>query len=332
MSDNVFGQRSFSLREIPWHRLGEVSEVEKTAVEAFEPMMYDVLIENLQTTMGIEIEDRVILRTPTADDPEYRNFGIVGKEYVLVDPSTACELWDRVVKRPVETLGVLGLGATLFITTKLPEIDIFGDPIENYLILENPLTSGTSVEAMTSPQRVVCANTLSVAKQIAVEHYSIRHDRQVLLHMEDWLSGIYERAVDKVKVLREVFEIFAKTEVKGDQFQFVMEQVYPIPHKPKWNAPAPVMEQRMLYWDENKAYIERARAGATSLFMGNATGFDLKGFEGTAWGAYNSIAEWEDYRPTNQNKLPSWAEARLFGDRAAVKEKAFSVLEDFSRN
>lgn len=339
MAHMLFGERFYSYREEPWHRLGIVSDVPRSAEEAYADLDYQVTLEPLQT-VGTEEEggappltlsDRVIIRHPTLDDPEFRNFGVVGSEYVLVTPREAVRIWDHAVKKPVETLGVLGTGQTMFMSTILPDLTLNGEEMRTYLIFVNPVVSGDAAEAMVSIERPVCHNTLTAARSLATESYVIRHDRNVVKAMETWLSGIVERAEAKLPVLKEAFDILGKAKMKGDAVDFALEQIYPIPPKPIKKAPDDVMVTRMGYWEDNQKVALRFRGAVKELFDGQATGFNEKKFPGTAWGLYNSVVEWEDWRDGRGN-FTRQAQSAVFGDRAKVKERAFDVLLNLARN
>ncbi|KKL93629.1 hypothetical protein LCGC14_1872830, partial [marine sediment metagenome] len=129
MPASLFGERFLSYREPAWHRLGLVLDEPITALKAFRKMgPYEVKLIPLSAVgmTDVEIPHRAIVRTGTNDDPNNRVFGIVSEDYVLIQPKEFCEIWDEHVAEPIETIGALQQGETLFISTKLPSFDVNG--------------------------------------------------------------------------------------------------------------------------------------------------------------------------------------------------------------
>jgi phage/plasmid-like protein (TIGR03299 family) len=333
MAHNLFSERFYSLREPAWHGLGTVSESEKTAVEIFNGMNpFIVTLEPVFTEIQgakLELPNRVITRWPTPDDPEYRSFGVVGDEYTIVDPLRACEIWDESTRRFPETLGVLGQGESLFITTKLPTFEIRGEQVDSYLLLHNPYGDG-AVQVRVTPIRVVCQNTLIAAKRQSTESFTIIHDSNVEKRLAMWMSGIVERAEHKNEVLADTFSLMAQTAMDDEAAKDLLTRIYVDPKSPRYVPDASVMEKREKAYEATVNWNIGWRERVMEDWQGEGMGMDSDACKGTAWGLYNAVVEIEDYRPT-----PSWAEASrgynsLFGDRANRKEAAFSQILEYA--
>lgn len=349
MTADVFGERVLSYKEPMWHSLGLVPQEPMTAVEAFTAVgPYQVTLEPLRIDRGPftltkpenwndseeewedevinvpMIEDRAIVRHPTVDDPDPRVFGIVGSDYTLIDPMDFCKTWDTRVQKHVETFGVLGEGNVLFITTKLPTIDIKGDEVEMYLAGINPMTGSDAAEARVTPVRIVCRNTLRLSASIASERYRIIHDEQALDRIGRWLGDLYVKAETKAAAIKEAFEILAGARVQSaSDLEQVLEEAYPIREMPIHNAPPAVMEKRVHKAELRNAQIIARRVAATGLFEGSGLGMDHPAAKGTYWGLYNAVAETENYR--RSRSLETASEEVLFGRRGAVMERAFEA-------
>jgi hypothetical protein len=205
-----------------------------------------------------------------------------------------------------------------------------GDEVEFYMLISNWMTGLRSAELMTTGQRVVCQNTLLAAERIATEKFKIVHDKQAKQRMAEWMRETYEVAESTVKVLRDLFVVMAKQRVRDAEARKLFEWSYPIPKKPARNAPEAVVQQRIQWWEENVNLAERRREGALTLFQGNGTGMDVPAAKGTLWGAYNAVVECEDYRRgRNDDQI---AESVLFGERAAIKRRAFDYAVDFVKH
>lgn len=321
MSHNLFGERFGDAREPAWHSLGQVFAEEISAKAALKKIGgYEVVLEPAFAG-DTPLERNAILRRPTTDDPETRVFGIVGQDYTLLTPQDICDIYDEHVAKPIETIGALGYGETFFLSTQLPTLDVKGDEIENYLLVSNPMTGLQSAEIRVTPVRVVCQNTLMASDRMATQKLKIVHDHTAQLRMAEWLRETYEFAETTAKVLRDLFVVMAEKRVRDAEARALFEAAYPTPTKPKSNATRAVMEQRIKWWEENVALMERRREGAKVLFEGMGTGMDTKAAKGTLWGAYNAVVETEDYRRgRNDDQIGASA---LFGERAAAKKRAF---------
>ena len=325
MPASVFGNRFLSYREAAWHKLGLVLEERMGAVEALEKIgEYTVYTEALQTISGVPINHRAILRAATPDDPQIRTFGVVGPDYSLVTPREVCEVWDKSINVPVETLGALHNGETIFITTKLDTTEIRGDEVENYLLIANPMTGGGAAQVMVTPVRVVCANTLMVGEKMATEKYRIIHDQYVMDRLSNWLEGAYNRTVEKSRVLEEAFNVLANYYVKENQVNEILETAYPIPKQPSQNVLEFILQNRVEVWEKTREKVLARRNAAKELFEGRGIGMDSVATKGTAWGLYNSIAELENYRRGRQPEVSAYNS--IFGDRAKTMQKSFEKV------
>ncbi len=325
MAHNLFGERFADAREPAWHSLGQVFQEEVSATAALNRIgKYEVRLAEA-TADGVSLDRMAILRDPTTDDPETRVFGIVGKDYALITPEDVCSIFDEHVGKSIETIGALGYGETFFVSTYLPTLDVKGDEIENYLLVSNPMTGLQSAEVRVTPVRVVCQNTLIASDRVATQKMKVVHGKEGKQRMADWLRETYEFAETTSKVLKDLFEVMASTRVKATEARSLFNHVYQTPKKPESNAPQHVMEQRVQWWQENVALMERRREGAKDLFEGLGYGQDTPAAKGTLWGAYNAVVECEDYRRGRSDDQIS-ASAMGWGatsERAACKKRAF---------
>lgn len=323
MSHNLFGERFGDQRKPAWHELGQVFGEPISAMKAYKRLgPYEVRLAPC-TADGVELKQQAILRNPTTDDPETRVFGTVGMDYHLISPEDFVSIWDERVGEPIETIGSLGYGETMFITTYLPKLDVKGDEVEFYLLAKNPMTGLHAAEVMTTGVRTVCQNTLIAAEAQATQRLRIVHDEHGKQRMGDWLQEVYADAESTAQVLKEIFDVLANKKIKTAQAVTLFEESYPYPNPPKKNAPKAVMDQRLKWWHENVSLMDRRREGAQSLFEGMGTGMDMPATKGTLWGAYNAVVETEDFRRGKDES--QIASSILFGERADSKRRALKA-------
>ena len=332
MSHNIFNERFFSLREPAWHGLGIVSETPMGAVEAYSSILpIHVRLEELRTVeTGFDIGMNAIVRDPVPDDPEQVLFGVVGPDYELITPHQICEMFDRVVDEAVETIGVLGRGETFFLTVKMPDSEVNGDEINNYLLIDAPMTGTEANHVRIAPTRVVCQNTLMVARRLATQAYRIKHTAGAAERMEAWMAIAYGKAEEMLEHLGTIFFKLTLLQLQEKEAKEVLELVYPDPKPPRQDAPSKVMETRRANWEYNREWYRNTRSLAFELFNGVGLGQDTKAASGTGWGLYNAVVELEDFRGAGRGGKNPLARQRdaIFGYRAKAKARAFQLLVD----
>jgi phage/plasmid-like protein (TIGR03299 family) len=330
MAHNLFGERFYSMRKPAWHGLGLVLDTEIGAADAFDRIgAYDVHLEDLQTAGGIPIPQKAIVRDRTSDDDQLQVFGVVGPDYNLVSPRDVVSLWDSAVKQPVETIGALGSGETLFVSTKLPTLDVNGDEVENYMLVVSPMTGNDALQIRVTPVRVVCQNTLIASKRASTETYRIVHDTRAKERLTKWLEEVYAKALKRMDDLNASFRAMATTPIDAEARGLVLEQVYTMPALPKQDVIESVYVERMRNYEYQVERMARRRGGAIELFEGKGHGLDRAPAAGSAWGLYNAVVEMEDYG--GGGAPAAVAESALVGDRARAKERAFDACLELAK-
>lgn len=335
MAHNLFSERFYQNRTQPaWHGLGLNSEEPLTASEALERLgSYTVTLQPIEIPLpdGLTLnsEYSAIVRQPTNDDPIHRVFGSPVHHYELVTPQMACQLWDENVKDaqnktvPVETFGVLGMGERLFITVKLPQFDVRGDAINMYMVYDNPMYSGRSAGVYTTGVRVVCQNTLTLGIHSATQRKAISHLPGTSRELKRWLHEIYGNAISTAKLAQEAFEKLANTPARLPEITWIAEKVYPMPDQPKFESISRTdYETREANWQYASNFIKRIRSKVINLFDGDGVGMSHESCNGTLFGAYNAVAEFETYR---QSRGDSYAVDLVGGTRAARIRRAYNA-------
>jgi phage/plasmid-like protein (TIGR03299 family) len=328
---NLFGNRFYTLRQPAWHSLGVVSQEETNAVDAFNLIHpFTVTLQPLYTEVDgkkLELSQRSIIRHPVPDDPEYKMLGVVGSEYKLVDPLTLCEIYDDNVRAPVETLGALGSGETLFLTTRLASVNILGDDVDNYLLIVSPYSGNASIQVRLTPVRVVCQNTLMIAKRDSTESYRIVHDTLAVPRLARWMSGIVERFQEKSDETSMALRLMAETKIEKMDVEPLLGLIYEDPKPFSRSVLDEDNSRRSLWFEENRELVVRRRQAVKEVFEGRGVGQDTVAAAGTVWGLFNAVAEYEMYRPTTKGKAAS--ADMLLGGRANVSEVAYGVCLNY---
>lgn len=336
MSANLLGQRFYHNRETPaWHGLGINSAVARTASEALEETGGSYTVEKRPLKVFLDGDEQPsgfysLVRSPIQEDPVERIFGTpVSEEFYPITPAEAAGIYDSYVRNPdsgeispVETFGILGQGERMFISTQLPSIDVKGDEIAVYMLFDNPLVNGSAMGVYTTGQRVVCQNTLMIALGNTIQRKTIQHLQGAADQIGEWLREVYHNAVITRQLMEEAYQTLANRPISGVQIEWVVNNTYKMPVMPTEEDTSYLpLPQRLERWDREVALTRRLRTLATSLIE-DGTGMDSPAVRGTAFGAFNGVAELETYRRGKTAKVVS---GLLNGPRAKRIQNAFTL-------
>lgn len=324
---NIYKEKFLTYRQPAWHGLGQVITDEIGAVEAASRIkLPQIVVEPVITTSGLVTGHKAIIGKLAEGDTVY---SVVSDKYHEIAHQTFLEVWDRAVKQHVETIGLLAGGAGLFLSAKIGAFDVKGDEIEKYILAENWLNGFRSDKVRLTPQRVVCQNTLQLSDLRSILELIIIHSRPAVEQLEASLAEVIERTQSEYKALKEVFEILAGTKVDDDQAKGIFTDVYPNLKQPEGLLARASTDKdaldKLAAWErENGAQVEH-RTNAFALFAGDGRGAQSEAATGTAWGVYNSVAEYEQYAKKFRK-----AESIAFGAGKDRIAHAFDVVNAFA--
>ena len=297
----------FSARGIrPWHGIGEVIQEAPTSEDAIKIAKLDwqVVQEPVYMRDGTEVENLYLnLREDTKDV-----LGVVRGRYNIIQNQESFQFVDNIIQNSkgiecrYETAGSLFNGKRVFMLVKLPEVNILGDEVENYLFFSNSHDGSSGLMAGISNIRVVCNNTLQMAEKGAQRLWKIKHtqsikDRQMEAEKALGLALTYN---DRIK---EDAEKMALKRIDEEKFFRTFFAELKLSEK---NAEKTLVQLRDIYTGKN----------------------DLQNFRGSAWGMYNAVADWvsnsEPLRHTET--LNQWKMAG-FMDGYKMLEKAQQILQ-----
>lgn len=178
------GKASFASVGKAWHGLGQVLTERMTAEQAlkFSQLDYSVIkIPSFVEYEGSQIAtgEYSTLRTDTK-----QILGNVGGIYTILQNRDAFSFFDPIVDRDeaiYETAGALGDGERIFLTAKMPDyIQVGkGDELELFVVFTNSHDGRTPAQAIITPIRVVCQNTLSAALKKGGDRVTLRHTKNL---------------------------------------------------------------------------------------------------------------------------------------------------------
>lgn len=331
----------FSVQQTAWHGLGQIVQDYPTSAEAikFAGLDYEVIKSPLFTygrdrTQGDagEISEGELIALPdnfaTMRTDTNQVFGVVGKDYHVVQNADAFSFFDAIVGGgdgiQYETAGALGKGERIFITAKLPDYIRVGkdDVCEKYIFLTTSHDGSGCITAAFTPVRIVCNNTLNAAFRNMENVVRIRHTVNAKQRLADAhkVMGIADKMSTE---LEGIFNKWAKVKVTDQQVKRLIELAM-CPNKETLKA------LRENATDDLSTAFKNTCNDAFSYAMMSDTQ-KLITTEGTLFGAYNAITGYyqnvKSYK-TDEEKVKSI----LLGGTANLKANAaFELCNSFDK-
>jgi phage/plasmid-like protein (TIGR03299 family) len=338
MAHNLFGERFYGNRIPAWHRLGIVSQQDESAIDVLK-QLGDYTIEKRPVFVTLngqnqETGDFALIRSATKEDQKEVNFGYCTKQYAVMQPKEIAEIFDDSVKQPVETMGMLGSGEKLFLTWKLPDIDVKSDDkVQTYGFVASGYDGkfGSSLSVVTT--RVVCQNTFNIAINEGESQkyndtgkgkvWSGRHNSSNMKRdLSIWMEHVQEKALRKSEEIKESLEAMALYSIGSTtQLADILFSVYNDPQPLPADYPSKLRDEKQEKIDMLAEKARNDRYLVEELFNGAGTQID-----NTMWGLFNSITEYENWG--RMTKKPA-EYSIVMGNRANTMAKAYNVITSY---
>jgi len=286
------GTTAFALRGAPaWHNLANVLFDEDAHIttagmlEAAKLDKWNVRLEPLSVPEGYRdnSSNQLVIR----DNPFDQGtdvLGVVGDRYKVFQNEELFSFGDGILDGGAswESAGSIKNGKVVFGSLTVPreftlDPDGANDTTKTYLVVTTSHDGSASIQAMITPVRVVCQNTLNMALKGSKQSFKIRHTATAQGRVEEArrVLGLTFEHMERFEDMAQ--ELFA-TEVSDLKWNEIITALYPKPDV----ASAKVT---MTKW-ENKINI------LNDLYHTSPTNENIKG---TAWGAFNALTERLDY-------------------------------------
>lgn len=312
----------FSAREVAWHKLGTVTDNALTAQSALQIAQLDSLVkvseEPIYTKVdGEEIQlDKKFLTYRNHPKKGLTALGVVGSRYTPIQNIEAFDFLNHIADETgavFETAGSLGNGERVFMTMKFPESMMIGgvDTINNYIMAVNSHDGSSAFIVAVTPIRAVCTNTVRLALNQAKSRVSLKHTIGATTKVQqarETLGIVFRYQEEFEKEVNEMLSI----KITDKQYTEFVKTLVP---EPKMKDPS----ERMIN------SVEKKRGELMALW--NAP--TQQNVAGTAWAAYNAVAEWADWvKPVRggEEKDDLRAERMLFGGAEKFKNRAQLLL------
>lgn len=365
MADNInynaqTGRHSFvSVKERPWHGLGQIVQEKMTASECIQlagldyqvikaPMYVDtkhgqglLRIEDLgdeSTVSSAKIKERFKISgkafsTIRTDNAQV--LGVVGSDYTVIDNNQAFEFFDTIVGTQAaiyETAGALGRGEVIFITAKIPNIINIGsegrDNVERYIVLSNSHDGSKSLEAFITTIRVVCNNTLAAARNSAACRFKIRHTKNAKdrIHAAQDILSLEQGIIEAFAVNANTMAMTSITD--GTAMGLIAEGFLTSGEKQEINAFNMASDEPV----HLERFVSTRKLNLVNDVFNhykNGPGSELITAKDKVWGVYNAVSSYYQ----NGKKYGSDSEkmkSLFYGDAYNKITKAYNVAADFA--
>ena len=309
------GVAQYASTQREWHGLGQLmlpgQSIEKWQEEA--GMNYEVqrgyvryATERNQNAEEMRVvKDKVVLfRSDTKDA-----LGVVSDSYKVVQPREVLEFfrdWATAGGMTIESAGVLFGGKRYFATAKLADgvcVDGYSDKVVPYALLSTSADGSLATEARWTTVRVVCNNTLSMARggkaAVRVTHRSEFKPEEI--------RGVMETANEEFKAFMDTARVLAGIKVARPLAEDLTMHLF------KGNST-----------DTDKVRETRGFIRVMELFNGAARGAQLETANQTAWGWLNAVTEYADHHiraHSDENRTAS----ALWGQGDTLKNRAVEL-------
>jgi len=299
--------------KLPWHGLGTVVAGLLTAKEAIEAAHLNWDVVGMPVTVNGEhlpfpgakvITDtwQGICRVDTG-----KPLGIVKGRYEIIQNSQAFDFFDAIVgqgRATYETAGALRGGRQVWILARYNgEVKIGDDQTRMWCLLVTSHDGSQALSCQWVSERVVCANTLSIALAGKKQCIKIRHTAN-WSEKEQEAKRVLGLTDDYFGDLREQLAKLQDHSMDREQMDDFVRLLYPAK-------------------DENKVpgITRNARTEIANLFEKGVGNHGQ-----TRWDALNAVSDWADHRSTIRGENSTRLESSITGSAAELKQKAFELL------
>lgn len=215
-------------------------------------------------------------------------FGTCKSRYEILQNIEAFNFLDGLIAggAKFETAGTYGKnGAKSFITVSTDPIKILDDEIQPYILLLNSFDGTGSVKAMFTPIRTWCSNTLNLTfkkvKELNLTCVNVRHTKNIGMAMEQ-AKTLLLKNTKYLATLEAISQKLAVTPFSKEAFEEMVKVLYP-QNDPELGK-RKITINTSLAEELLKAYAEQ----------------DLGNFDGTAYKAFQAVADFESHKPVKR--------------------------------
>lgn len=272
-------------REATWNKIGTDIREANSVKEALQisGLDYEVVKAPIYLSNGYRIKDQFATKKKGTDEV----FGIVGKDYTIVQNEEAFSFVDGIIS---EGLTFVKAGETSYmnyIIASLPEQYILDDKFKPYIIFQNSHAGATTLKAAICPLRIICQNQFTMAFRNSENKISIRHSSSIHEKMDE-AQHILQFNAEYMDSFNKMANEMAANKIGDEKALDIIDKYFLVDD----NA-----STRKVNSNEEKKVI--------LLNAYNAE--DNQNFRGTQWGLINAFSDYithlDPARKTNKSNI-----------------------------
>lgn len=245
MSANV--ETMMYVREVPWHGLGTRVEEAPISADAIRLAGLDWMVEARDVKTHDGNGNEIVIPNCKANVRTSDNsvLGLVTDRYKIVQNQEAFDFTDSLIGEgcTYETAGSLAGGKKVFLLARMPQQKILGEEYDPFICFTNTHDGSGSIRAISTPVRVVCQNTLSLALDTAKRHWAMRHTGNLEAKLDEAKRAL-ELARDYMTNFEVVADQLANTTITEEDQIKVLESLFPIDENDTERKKRNAMEER----------------------------------------------------------------------------------------
>lgn len=339
MSANIHGQMVYSFEKPMWHNITDPSMEPLTAEEVYDKRFgggFSIELRPITVTLnGVATETNhyAIIRGISPADPTEIVLDYCTERYHPLQPREVAQIFDANVCEPAETMAFLGHGEDMFISWKMPGIQVgVSDGMDMYGIVRTGFTTKDGTRLFVAGVRPVCWNTITMAEGWAKANTDKEANKGIIWKGKGvnrnlgrdlgyWMMHVQTKALVQAELLQSFFCKLTEQPVKNEEHALkILNTAYP--NKADHSESGPWQLR-----DEVSAKIAEYNAGQFEIRSGIKNLFDGAGTEITPdyWGMLNATTEY--FCHVQPSKKPI-AESVMFGPRA---QKTMAMVETLNK-
>lgn len=315
-TEEIFSDKFFEYREPAWDNLGVVSQRKESVFAAAKRLnIPKVTLEPLKSgELALQNFRAIVGSIGEGEQLDQRCYGVVTRHYKLLDHDTFLQVYDDCIPSHIETMGIIEYGKRLFVTTRLPSFDIAHEEVTNYLLAINPVDGKSSVLARPTGIRMVCWNMMirALSEQVSMEFIGRHMGDNLVQRLEIFLHLVWETQAEKLEVMKEAYELLARTPSTDKKETVILDTILPLPPRPDKDS-----EEDLEQWERARTEQELHRE-YTTIFAHESP--NNRRIAGTLWGFYQGGLEYEQHM-----RKYSGPRSVIFGDGAKRAKALFDA-------
>lgn len=327
--------------------LSEIAERHFSDIKTYKVPVFGQVASNYVPLPG----EYALMRKPIDEDPETRFWGLVKKGWKPVDPLKIVRHLDELSKTyPVETLGVLGYGETLYLSLRDKPLKVgvpgYWEEIHGHFVLQIEMTPGKSSAAFQTRTRPVCVNTLHIGWKNSDHRLKIPHTMNPEEAMA-WLIDVFAFAEREREFQENTLNVFCKTPLifGSEDFEQVLKDMFKDPkpsarmtryarmaakkHVPNLGQSVlDKIDQDEANFDRQSDKVRAYRECVRELVQ--KFNDEFSHVANTTYATFNALTEMSTHRVVHGREEingRSYEQSLLFGPRAKEIREGFGVLE-----